>query len=138
MVVETPRGGRDHFGGSISLTERSVKGKDGKTYRAGRLNAGLREIAEKEGYTPGEFAMRRFCEDGKKIQEWVDSIEAGTTHPDFMGMKPSAVRAIVRKEIDDFISRERAWADFFYPKLKSQDVAITEPVEMVIRWGDQK
>ena len=94
-------------------------------YRRGRLNKGLREIADQMGYTPGEFSLMRFAEDAKMLRAWVDHINAGTVPPELGNMRPHDARKVVRKEVQDLLERERAWLPFFYPTLKSQDVTLS-------------
>lgn len=94
-----------------------------KRYRRGRLNKQLHEIAAAQGYTPGEFSVARFAQDAKKLKEWAKEIDRGLLPEDLGHMNINAASALVRREINDMIKRERDWLPFFYPQMKSTEVS---------------
>lgn len=115
---------------------------DHDKYKHGRLNKGLREIADQLGYTPGEFSMMRFAQDAKTLKEWIEYLDKGTMPPELGNLSPSEARQLVRKEVADLVERERSWLPFFYPTLKAQDVTLSgnsdSPLTIqIVRHGDR-
>ena len=86
------------------------------------VKRGLRALAEKAGYTPGEFTMMRMAETAQYLAQWHDDFKYGRVPPEFKGQTIQQAREKCTQETMAFIEEERKWAEFFWPKMKSTEI----------------
>lgn len=104
-----------------------------------RRKTGLRELAEKAGYTPGEFNVVRMAENIAQVKEWREYLEAGTPPPDMGDIGMSQAWKIYKREDAALRKEDRAMLEFFYPKMRASDDTVEHSGGLtveIVKYGD--
>lgn len=100
----------------------------------------MRQIAADVGYKPGQFSIARMASQIETIKRWGHDISHGVVPPELDVRNIETARKMLRMEMQDVLQQEMRMLEYFHPKRKSVDVAGEDgdPIEMVIRWDDEK
>jgi hypothetical protein len=81
---------------------------------------GIKDLAEKIGYTPGEFTLRRVAEDVERLERWGADLRRGLIPTDLEHVGGVAeARELYQLEVRALIDREGKILNYFHPTQKA-------------------